>query len=44
MMPKLDGIETCRQIRQINKLKSSVVVFLTARSEEFLEIAGFNAG
>lgn len=44
MMPKLDGIETCRQIRQINKLKSCVVVFLTARSEEFLEIAGFNAG
>lgn len=44
MMPKLDGIETCRQIRDIDKLKKAYIVFLTARSEEFLEIAGFNAG
>lgn len=44
MMPKLDGIETCRQIRAIDSLKDTLIVFLTARSEEFLEIAGFNAG
>ena len=44
MMPKMDGIETCRQIREVEKLKETYIVFLTARSEEFLEIAGFGAG
>jgi len=44
MMPKMDGIETCRQIREIDKLKSTFVVFLTARDEEFVEIMGFSAG
>ncbi len=44
MMPKMDGIETCRQIREDHKLRDTLIVFLTARSEEFLEIAGFNAG
>ncbi len=44
MMPKMDGIETCRQIREIDKLKNTFVVFLTARDEEFVEIMGFSAG
>lgn len=44
MMPKMDGIETCRQLREIETLKKTIIVFLTARSEEFLEVAGFNAG
>lgn len=44
MMPKMDGIETCRQIREIDKLKGTFVVFLTARDEEFVEIMGFSAG
>jgi len=44
MMPKMDGIETCRQIRELEKLRETYVVFLTARAEEFLEIAGFSAG
>lgn len=44
MMPKMDGIETCRQIREIDKLKNTFVVFLTAREEEFVEIMGFSAG
>lgn len=44
MMPKMDGIETCRQLREIEKLKTTFIVFLTARDEEFVEIMGFNAG
>lgn len=44
MMPKMDGIETCRQIREIDKLKNTFIVFLTARDEEFVEIMGFSAG
>jgi len=44
MMPKMDGIETCRQIREIDKLKDTFIVFLTARNEEFVEVMGFNAG
>lgn len=44
MMPKMDGIETCKELRKIEKLQGVYIVFLTARSEEFLEIAGFNAG
>ncbi|MEM6628900.1 MAG: response regulator transcription factor [Bacteroidota bacterium] len=44
MMPKLDGIETCRRIRGIPGLSNVNVVFLTARSEEYSELAGFEAG
>jgi two-component system alkaline phosphatase synthesis response regulator PhoP len=44
MMPRMDGIETCRQLREIDKLKNTFIVFLTAREEEFVEIMGFNAG
>lgn len=44
MMPKLDGIETCRQLRAIPEFKSTFIVFLTARSEEYSEISGFNVG
>jgi two-component system alkaline phosphatase synthesis response regulator PhoP len=40
----MDGIETCRQLREIEKLKTTFIVFLTARDEEFVEIMGFNAG
>ncbi|WP_299255691.1 response regulator transcription factor [uncultured Cytophaga sp.] len=44
MMPKMDGVEACRKIREIPKLKETYVIFLTARSEEFSEIAAFDAG
>ncbi len=44
MMPKMDGIETCRRLREITKLKEVFIIFLTARSEEFTEIAAFEAG
>ncbi|MBX9851191.1 MAG: response regulator transcription factor [Cytophagaceae bacterium] len=44
MMPKMDGIEACRQIRLVPKLKESCIIFLTARSEEFSEVAAFEGG
>lgn len=44
MMPKIDGIETCRRLREITKLKEVYIIFLTARGEEFTEIAAFEAG
>lgn len=44
MMPEMDGIETCREIRQLADLKHSLVVFLTARGEDYSQIAGFDAG
>lgn len=44
MMPELDGIETCRAIKSKPKLSDKFVIFLTARSEEYSEIAGFEAG
>ena len=44
MMPGIDGIETCERIRSIPSLKSSLITFLTARSEDFSQIAGLEAG
>ena len=44
MMPKQDGVETCRQIREIDELTHTHVIFLTARSEEYSEIAAFEIG
>ena len=44
MMPKMDGIEACRLMRSIPEFKKTFMVFLTARSEEYSEIAGFNVG
>lgn len=44
MMPAKDGIETCQEMRQIKSLQKTLIVFLSARSEEFSQLAGFNAG
>ena len=44
MMPQMDGIEACRLMRAIPEFKHTFMVFLTARSEEYSEIAGFNVG
>ncbi len=44
MMPKMDGIDACRLMRAIPEFKNTFMVFLTARSEEYSEIAGFNVG
>ena len=43
-MPDMDGITTCEKIREISSLKETVVTFLTARSEDYSQIAGFEAG
>ena len=44
MMPQQDGVETCRQIRDIPELHGTFIIFLTARSEEYSEIAAFDIG
>ena len=44
MMPEMDGVETCRQLREIPELKHVMVAFLTARGEDYSQIAGFEAG
>ncbi|HYW97171.1 MAG TPA: response regulator, partial [Bacteroidales bacterium] len=40
MMPEMDGIETCEEIRAIPTLSETLIAFLTARSEDFTQIAG----
>lgn len=44
MMPEMDGIETCREIKQVPQLENTIIVFLTARGEDYSQIAGFDAG
>ena len=44
MMPKMDGMETCIQIREIPQLSNTLIAFLTARGEDYSQIAGFDAG
>ncbi|KAF0131163.1 MAG: two-component system OmpR family alkaline phosphatase synthesis response regulator PhoP [Bacteroidetes bacterium] len=44
MMPEMDGIETCEEIKKIPLLSNSLIVFLTARGEDYSQISGFEAG
>ncbi len=44
MMPKMDGMETCEEMRKMPVVKDSVIVFLTARGEDYSQIAGFDVG
>ena len=44
MMPEMDGIEACEQIRNIPELNDSIIAFLTARGEDYSQLAGFDAG
>lgn len=44
MMPEMDGIEACEQIRKIPELSETVITFLTARGEDYSQVAGFDAG
>jgi len=44
MMPGMDGVEVCMQMRQIPELKSCLITFLTARGEDYSQLAGFEAG
>ena len=44
MMPKMDGVEACRQIRAMPEMVNTFIVFLTARAEEYSEVAAFDVG
>jgi two-component system alkaline phosphatase synthesis response regulator PhoP len=44
MMPEMDGIELCEKLREIPKLNQTIIAFLTARGEDYSQIAGFEAG
>lgn len=44
MMPEMDGMETCYQMRNIPSLKNTLITFLSARGEDYSQIAGFDAG
>jgi len=44
MMPEMDGIETCEMIRNTKGLENTIITFLTARSEDYSQVAGFDAG
>lgn len=44
MMPKMDGIEACSQIRKLPNMEDTIITFLTARGEDYSQVAGFDAG
>jgi len=44
MMPEMDGMEACENIRKIPELQHVIIAFLTARSEDYSQVAGFDAG
>ena len=44
MMPEMDGMEACENIRKIPELSNTLITFLTARSEDYSQVAGFEAG
>lgn len=44
MMPEMDGIEACEKIRKIKTLENVIIAFLTARGEDYSQVAGFEAG
>ena len=44
MMPEMDGMEACEQIREIPDLKDVIITFLTARNEDYSQVAGFEVG
>ncbi|MBV1922723.1 MAG: response regulator transcription factor [Flavobacteriaceae bacterium] len=44
MMPVMDGVEACEKLRKIPELSETVITFLTARGEDYAQVAGFDAG
>src|SRR6056297_1505413 len=44
MMPEMDGIEACAQMRKLPELEETIITFLTARGEDYSQMAGFDAG
>ena len=44
MMPEMSGIEACSEIRKIDQLRNSIIIFLSARSEDYTQISAYDAG
>ena len=44
MMPEMDGIEACRTLREMPQFEHTIIAFLTARTEDYSQIAGFETG
>ena len=44
MMPEMDGIEACRTLREMPQFENTIIAFLTARTEDYSQIAGFETG
>ena len=44
MMPQMDGMEMCTELRKLDSFKDTLVVFLSARAEDFSQLAGYEAG
>lgn len=44
MMPKMDGISTCKELRSMDEFKNTLITFLTARDEDYSQISGFEVG
>jgi len=44
MMPEMDGIEVCRELRNIREFDNTIIAFLTARNEDFTQVQGFDVG
>jgi len=44
MMPEMDGIETCQEIRGVDDIKNTLIAFLSARGEDYSQVAGLDAG
>lgn len=44
MMPNMDGVEVCNELRKLPQFQSTIITFLTARHEDYSQIAGFDAG
>ena len=44
MMPEMDGIEVCRELRSLREFDNTIIAFLTARNEDFTQVQGFDVG
>ena len=44
MMPEMSGIEACKEIKNINQLSQAIIIFLSARSEDYTQISAYDAG
>lgn len=44
MMPEMTGIEACSEIRKIDQLRNTIIIFLSARSEDYTQISAYDAG